>query len=48
VRGPDVTYLPNGDVDAVFYRTVYDAKGNVLLDHAFSSHYVPVGASPNS
>jgi vancomycin resistance protein YoaR len=48
VRGPDVTNLPNGDVDAVFYRTVYDAKGNVLLDHAFSSHYVPVGASPNS
>jgi vancomycin resistance protein YoaR len=48
VRGPNVTYLSNGDVNAVFYRTVYDAKNQVLLDHAFSSHYVPVGASPNS
>ena len=48
VRGPEVTNLANGDVNAVFYRTVYDAKGNVLLDHAFTSHYVPVGASPNT
>ncbi len=48
VRGPEVTNVANGDVNAVFYRTVYDAKGNVLLDHAFTSHYVPVGASPNT
>lgn len=45
VRGPDVKYQPNGDADAVFYRTVYDRKGNVLLDAAFRSHYVPVGAA---
>jgi vancomycin resistance protein YoaR len=44
VRGPEVKYLPNGDVDAVFYRTVYDQRGGVLLDAAFHSHYVPVGA----
>jgi vancomycin resistance protein YoaR len=46
LRGPIVTDHPNGDVDAVFYRTVYDRKGAVLLDHAFTSHYVPVGAAP--
>ncbi len=45
VRGPTAKTEPNGDVDAVFYRTVYDSKGNVLLDAAFRSHYVPVGAA---
>jgi vancomycin resistance protein YoaR len=45
VRGPTSKTEPNGDVDAVFYRTVYDSKGNVLLDAAFRSHYVPVGAA---
>jgi vancomycin resistance protein YoaR len=45
VRGPFITDLPDGDVNAVFYRTVYDAQGNVLLNAHFDSHYVPVGAS---
>jgi vancomycin resistance protein YoaR len=44
VRGPFSTASPNGDVDAVFYRTVYDQHGKVLLDAHFNSHYVPVGA----
>ena len=44
VRGPFQTYHPGGIVDAVFYRTVYDAAGKVLLDAHFNSHYVPVTA----
>jgi vancomycin resistance protein YoaR len=44
VRGPIATYHKNGDVDAVFYRTVYDASGKVLLDAHFNSHYVPTSA----
>jgi vancomycin resistance protein YoaR len=46
VDGPKATNRPNGDVDAVFTRKVYDRQGNLLLDHAFTSHYVPVGAPP--
>jgi len=46
IRGPFSTDQPNGDVDAVFYRTVYDRTGKVLLDAHFNSHYVPVGAAP--
>ncbi|MGH2390374.1 MAG: VanW family protein, partial [Chloroflexota bacterium] len=45
VRGPTSTTEPNGDVDAVFYRTVYDSSGKVLLDAHFNSHYVPEGAA---
>ena len=45
VRGPFSTDQPNGDVDAVFYRTVYNSTGKVLLDAHFNSHYVPVGAA---
>lgn len=45
VRGPFSTTAPNGDVDAVFYRTVYDQNGKVLLDAHFNSHYVPEGAA---
>ena len=44
VRGPTSTTEPNGSVDAVFYRTVYDQNGKVLLDAHFNSHYVPVGS----
>jgi len=44
VRGPFQTYHPNGIVDAIFYRTVYDAGGKVLLDAHFNSHYIPVTA----
>jgi vancomycin resistance protein YoaR len=44
VRGPFVTQQPNGDVDAIFYRTVYDRHGKVLLDAHFTSHYVPEGS----
>lgn len=42
VRGPYVKRQPNGDVDAVFYRTVYDRAGRTLLNAHFNSHYVPV------
>jgi hypothetical protein len=45
IRGPFTTDQPNGNVDAVFYRTVYDSAGKVLLDAHFNSHYVPVGAA---
>lgn len=44
IRGPYAKYQKNGDVDAVFYRTVYDATGKVLLDAHFNSHYVPASA----
>jgi vancomycin resistance protein YoaR len=45
VRGPTSTTEPNGDVDAVFYRTVYNSSGKELLNAHFNSHYVPEGAA---
>jgi vancomycin resistance protein YoaR len=44
VRGPYTKQQSNGDVDAVFYRTVYDQTGKVLLNAHFNSHYVPVSS----
>jgi vancomycin resistance protein YoaR len=44
VTTPTVTDQPNGDVDAAFTRSVYDQNGNELLNHTFTSHYVPLGA----
>ena len=45
VTGPTATYQKNGDVDAAFTRVVYDASGNELLNHTFTSHYVPVATA---